>query len=39
LEDLSLDRRRTLRWIFKKWDVRVSSGCMWFGIWTRYGLL
>jgi len=39
LEDLGLDRRRILRWILNKRDVRVSIGRTCFGIWTRYRLL
>ena len=35
LEDLGLDRRRILRLILNKWDVRVSTVRTWLGIWTR----
>jgi hypothetical protein len=32
LEDPGLDSRITLRWIFRKWDVRVQSGSIFLRI-------
>jgi hypothetical protein len=34
LEDLGVDRRIILRWIFKNWDVGAWTGSMWLGIGT-----
>jgi len=28
-EDSGVDGRITLRWIFRKWDVRAWTGSMW----------
>jgi hypothetical protein len=39
LEDLGVDGRILLRWIFRKWDVRAWTGSMWLGIETGSGLL
>jgi len=34
-----VDGRTILRWIFRKWDVWVSSGSTWFRIGTGGGNL
>jgi hypothetical protein len=36
--DPSLDRRITLRWIVRKWDVGAQTGssCLWIGIGVRH---
>jgi hypothetical protein len=39
LEDSGLDGRIILRWIFRKWDVRVWTGWSWLGIGTGRGFL
>ena len=39
LEDQGVDGRIILRWIFRKWDVGVWTGSMWFRIGTGGGLL
>ena len=39
LEDPGLDERIILRWIFRKWDVGVWTGWIWFRIRTGGGHL
>jgi hypothetical protein len=39
LEDPVLDGRMVLRWIFRKWDVRVWTASMWLRIRTGGGHL
>jgi len=39
LEDLCVDGRIELRWIFRKWDVGAWNGSSWLRIWTGVGLL
>ena len=39
LEDPGLDKRITLRWIFRKWDVGAWTGLIWLRIGTGCGLL
>ena len=34
LEDPGVDGRIILRWIFRKWDVRVWTGSSWLRIGT-----
>jgi hypothetical protein len=34
LEDPGVDGRIILRWIFRKWDVDVWNGLIWFKIGT-----
>jgi hypothetical protein len=34
LEDLGADGVKILRWIFRKWDVRVWTGLSWIRIGT-----
>jgi hypothetical protein len=38
LEDPSVDGRKTLRWIFSKWNG-AWIGLIWLRIWTGDGLL
>ena len=33
--DLGVDGNKILRWIFRKWDVRVWTGSSWLRIRTR----
>jgi len=39
LEDPGVDGRKTLRLIFRKWDVRTWTGSIWFRIGTDGGHL
>ena len=39
LEDLGVDERIILRWIFRKWDVWVWTRLSWLRIGTVGGLL
>jgi hypothetical protein len=39
LGDKGEDGRIVLRWIFRKWEVRVWTGSMWLGIGTGGGNL
>jgi len=39
LGDPGVDRRIILRWIFRKWDVRVWTGSSWLKIGTGGGYL
>ena len=34
LQDLVVDGRVTLRWIFRKWDLGAWTGLIWFTIGT-----
>jgi hypothetical protein len=36
-EDPGVDARIILRWIFRKWEVRVWTGWSWLRIWTGGG--
>jgi hypothetical protein len=39
LEDPGVGGRIILGWIFRKWEVGVSTGSIWLGIGTDGGLL
>ena len=39
LGDRGVDGKMILRWIFRKWDVGVSTGSSWLKIWTGGGHL
>jgi len=39
LEDPGVDRRKILRKTFRKWDVWVWTGSIWFWIGTNVGFL
>jgi len=39
LEDLDVDGRIILRWIFREWDMRVWTGSSWLRIGTGGGHL
>jgi len=39
LQDLGVDGRKMLKWIFKKWDGAAWTGLIWLRIATGEGLL
>jgi hypothetical protein len=39
LEDIGIDRKIILEWIFEKWSEKVWTGCIWLRIGTSGGLL